>query len=214
MSELGDVVRDKKHEMFGDDFDDDPEGVGPLTRVEVFFASIFLSPALDLDEVRRQYAEVISAGLGLVIGMAPGPRTSASLPMFPHPAGSAGGRLMAMSGMPVEAYLGRLRRVNLCRGAFRIAEARERARELYLTYRTVYAPHPRLVLCGRRVASAFYDVLREHGAADIPWFERRAWAGIDYVAVPHPSGRCREYSDPANVARARDAVRWAARYEE
>lgn len=211
MSELGDAIRDKKREMFGDDFGEDFEGVGPLTRAEAWFASAFLSPAPDLDEVRRQYAEVISAGLGLVIGMAPGPRTSASLPMFPHPAGSAGGRLMAMSGMPVEAYLGRLRRANLCRGAFRVVEARERVQELYLTYRTVHAPHPRFVLCGRRVADVFSDVLR---TPSDPWYQRRSWAGIEYATIPHPSGRCREYSDPANVARARKVVRWAARYEE
>jgi hypothetical protein len=187
-------------------------GVAPLSRVETWYAQTFLDPAPDLERIAREYRDVPVPGV--VVGMAPGLRTSASLPMFPHPAGSAGGRLLAMSGMPVEAYFGRLRRANLCRGVFRVAEARERARELYLIYRTVYSPHPRFVLCGRQVASAFYDVLREHGGADIPWFERREWAGIGYVAVPHPSGRCREYSDPANVARTRDAVRWAARYEE
>jgi hypothetical protein len=143
--------------------------------------------------------------------MAPGLRTSASLPMFPHPAGSAGGRLLAVSGMPVEAYLGRLVRANLCRSKFRVSEARESARALYQKWRTAGEPRTRLVLCGRRVVDAFVDVLE---MPSDPWFQRRVWAGIEYAAIPHPSGRCREYNDPANVARAREVVRWAARYEE
>lgn len=184
--------------------------VGPLTPAEAWFAYAFLDPTPDLDEVRRQYAAV--PAVGLVVGMAPGPRTSSSLPMFPHPAASAGGRLHAMSGMPAEAYLGRLRRANLCRGAYSVPEARDRARTLYFEHRSVHAPRPRLVLCGRRVARAFLEALGERD--DPEWFRPGAWAGVDYVVVPHPSGRCREYNDPANRARAGEAVRWAARWEE
>lgn len=186
------------------------DGVGPLTRAEAWFAECFLDEAPDFDEVRRQYELVGTPGL--VVGMAPGPRTSASLPMFPHPAGSAGGRLMRMSEMPVEAYLGRLRRANLCRGPFRVAEARNRARELYLEHRTADGPYARFVLCGRPVVDAFLELFKEPRYPD--WFERRCWAGVEYVAVPHPSGRCREYNVEEVRARAGAAVRWAARWEE
>lgn len=186
------------------------DGAGPLTRAEAWFAECFLEQPPDLHEVRRQHRLVGTPGL--VVGMAPGPRTSASLPMFPHPAGSAGGRLMRMSEMPVEAYLGRLRRANLCRGAFRVAEARDRARELYLEHRAADGPRTRFVLCGKPVTDAFLEVFKEDRRP--AWFERRSWAGVEYVAVPHPSGRCREYNAEEVRARAGAAVRWAARWEE
>lgn len=228
LDETAEAIARKRVEMFGNDpaagfwkgHEDDRgallgagQGTYPraalLSRAETWYARTFLDPAPDLERVAREYSGVPVPGV--VVGMAPGPRTSASMPMFPHPPGSAGGRLLAMSGMPVEAYLGRLVRVNLCSGKFRLDEARGSARALYYRWRTVGEPAVRLVLCGRRVADAFARVLE--APAD-PWFQRRYWAGIEYAAIPHPSGRCREYNDPANVARAREVVRWAARYEE
>lgn len=208
MTELGDAIAAKLDEMF--EAEVSPSGVGPLTRVETWYARTFLERELDLEELARHTAEV--GVLGLVVGVAPGPRTHGGLPMFPHPPGSAGGRLLKMSGMPVEAYLGRLRRVNLCRSVFGKTEARQRARELYLEHRTIGEPHVRFVLCGRQVTDAFATVLCINKPLD--WFDHQRWAGIEYAAIPHPSGRCREYNDPALAVRAREVIRWAARYEE
>jgi hypothetical protein len=210
VSELSDLIAAKRAQLvdvLGESVA--LQAAGPLSRVETWYAQTFLDLAPDLERIAREYRDVPVPGV--VVGMAPGLRTSASLPMFPHPASSAGGRLLAVSGMPVEAYLGRLVRANLCQGKFRVNEARESARELYRKWRTAGEPRTRLVLCGRRVADAFTYVLEESSA---DWFQRRAWAGIEYAAIPHPSGRCREYNDPANIARARKVVRWAARYEE
>jgi hypothetical protein len=199
--------RDELRAMF--EGDPEPERVGPLSRVEAWYAQTFLDPAPDLERIAREYRDVPIPGV--VVGVAPGPHTSASLPMFPHPPGSAGGRLLAISGMPVEAYFGRLVRANLCGQKFLLTEARGSARALYYRWRTVGEPRTRFVLCGRRVADAFAHVLE---APDAGWFRRREWAGIEYAAIPHPSGRCREYNDPSYVERAREVVRWAARYEE
>lgn len=179
--------------------------VGPMSRAETWFAEAFLDPTPDLERVQAEFDEVPVPGV--VVGMAPGPRTSAGLPMFPFPATSAGGRLHAYSEMPYEAYLGRLRRHNLCRGAFRAAEARAAAVELYRRYRHLQRPRPRFVLCGRRVVEAF-------DLGDLAWFGTISREGVEYVAVPHPSGRNYEYNDPANRARAGGAVRWAARWEQ
>lgn len=178
--------------------------VGPMSRAETWFAEAFLDPAPELAAVQREFDEVPAPGV--IVGMAPGPRTSASLPMFPFPPTSAGGRLLTYSAMPVAAYLGRLRRHNLCRQAFHAAEAREAALGLYRRYRSLRHPRPRFVLCGRRVATAFDQL-------DLPWFRRTEKGGVEYVAIPHPSGRNYEYHDPATVARAGEAVRWAARWE-
>lgn len=182
------------------------EALGPsaLSRAETAFAANFAGAHLGL--VQAHWEEV--EWPGLVVGMAPGPLTSDRLPMFPWPDGSAGARLLTMSGMPLEAYLGRLRRANLCEGRWRVAEARETADRLIRLYRSPEGgPGARFVLCGRQVARAFE-------LDDAPWFSRALIYGVATVLIPHPSGRCREYNDPANVARAREAVRWAARYPE
>lgn len=177
--------------------------VGPLSAYEAAFAANFVGA--HLGEVQGHFDAVSVPGV--VVGMAPGPSTSEHLPMFPWPEGSAGGRLLAMSGMPAAAYLGRLRRHNVCAGRYRAAEARETAKRLVSEYRREAEPRVRFVLCGRRVAEAF-----ELG--DATWFSTASIHGIDATVIPHPSGRCREYNDPAMVARARDAVRWAARWEQ
>lgn len=181
------------------------EGVGPMSRAETWFAEAFLDPPLDFEQVQHEFDEVPVPGV--IVGMAPGPRTSGSLPMFPFPPTSAGGRLMTYSAMPPAAYLGRLRRHNLCRHAFHAAEARATAITVYQTYRSLRHPRPRLVLCGRRVATAF-------DLGHLEWFRRIDREGVEYVAIPHPSGRNYEYNDPATVARAGEAVRWAARWEQ
>ncbi len=177
--------------------------VGPLNAYEAAFAANFIG--VHLGEVQGHYDAC--PVLGVVVGMAPGPHTSEHLPMFPWPEWSAGGRLLAMSGMPAAAYLGRLRRANVCVGRYNIREARDTAEGLVARHGgPPTEPRVRFVLCGRRVGGAFE-------LDDAEWFTKVERRGVDMVVIPHPSGRNREYNDPAAVARAKDAVRWAARWE-
>lgn len=146
--------------------------------------------------------------LGLLVGEQPGSSSNHGLPLWPYPPRSAGGRLHAMSGIPVRDYLLRLARVNLAHrpvSKWDAAGARGRA---YALVATMAGTGARAVLCGARVRDAF----------EVPaWFT--SWTvsaphGSDLcfevVAIPHPSGRNREYDNPATVARAREVIRWAA----
>lgn len=143
---------------------------------------------------------------GLLVGEAPGPRTHAELPLLPCPAGSAGGRLMAMSGLQPAEYLGRLARANLLEqlGPWRAGAARHLA---LVDFRLVEDLPSRAVLLGRRVLDAF-----EPGRPFYDPFvlEHVRW----YVGVPHPSGRARAYNDPACRERTRRVLRWAAGLED
>ena len=61
----------------------------------------------------------------------------------------------------------------------------------------------RVVLLGARARSAF-GMARE-------WFRVEDFQhGVRCVAIPHPSGRCREYNDPATRDKARGCLQWAA----
>jgi hypothetical protein len=137
---------------------------------------------------------------GLLVGEAPGPGHNPRLPLWPHPPHMSGGRLHAITGIATGDYLTRLARVNLARqpvARWRLDAARDRA----LSIMSQRPPHVRVVAVGARARDAF----------DLPgWFEVTG----DYVAIPHPSGRNLEYNDPATVAAARRAVRWAAGIEE
>lgn len=142
----------------------------------------------------------------LLVGEMPGPRTSPALPMFPYPASSAGGRLWAMSRMPLGAYLGRVVRVNLFRD-YRPTWATGPARDMAADILTKLAgTEARVVLCGRRVQSAF------HSGEVVP-FERFSIGSVELIGIPHPSGRSRAHNDPEVRRRTRHAVQWAARWE-
>jgi hypothetical protein len=97
---------------------------------------------------------------------------------------------MRLLGLTPVEYLWRFRRANLLptsrwstRAARLLLEARGRGCAV--------------VALGRRVAAAF-------AAADAPFFTRHVTDDGDVVYVlPHPSGRCREWNDPAAPERAR-----------
>lgn len=148
-----------------------------------------------------EYAPVVN---GLIIGENPGPNTHADLPLFPWPAKSSAGRLMAMGQLTPGEYLGGLYRRNLCDDKkWRESKARIRAREI-LTALFDLPRTLRVVLCGVKVASAF-DVRH----VDF-WWPIKLDSRQQAVVIPHPSGMNRIYNDPQAQAQTRAWVRWAA----
>lgn len=154
--------------------------------------------------------------VGLLIGEQPGPASNHKLPLWPHPASSTGGRLQAMSDIPVGEYLLRLARVNIAR--MPVARwNREAARCRLITLLDDLPDDARVVLVGARARDAYNDVFGRGVLLDL--FGREGWQTpaarlVAVTAIPHPSGRNPEYKDPAVVAAARQAVRWAAGMED
>lgn len=114
--------------------------------------------------------------------------------LYPHPEGCSGWRLCCVIlGMRRADYLRSFERVNLCRGAWNMAEARGRAAGLR---------DRRLVLCGAKVCRAFGVPFR---SLETPDREPPA-AMRGYVVLNHPSGRCLAWNEPGAAERAREAV--------
>ena len=113
--------------------------------------------------------------------------------LYDEPAYSAGGRLRRLVlGLPRQVYLGDdVARYNLCVGRWSASAARLEAARLLEAH-----PTPTVVLLGRKVATAF---ARATTTAPLAPFTR---AGR-LVAVPHPSGLCREWHSPEAVPRVR-----------
>lgn len=135
-----------------------------------------------------------------IVGEAPSMRTSRPF------AGRSGERLAELAGTSLEALRDRYRLVNLLGywpgpnasgkgSAFPMQEARPAAATLRLASGSL--------LCGRRVAAAF-------GLARAPYLEWLSVDGRQVAVIPHPSGVCRWWNDPENVARARAFLREAA----
>lgn len=137
---------------------------------------------------------------GLLIGECPGANTSPKLPMFPWPASSSGGRLLKMSNVPVNEYLGRLERRNLIHThhpVWPVHDARRIAREIV---QEIAGRGLRVVLLGKKVGEAF-------GA---PQFWAMAQLGdTHFTCIPHPSGLSRVYNDKNNRVMAGLAIQWA-----
>lgn len=145
-------------------------------------------------------SEVPSPPSGLVIGEMPGPDTKATLPLFPHPKNSSGGRLWQLSDLPLPIFLGKLRRTNLIqeyREEWPQFEAQKQAEKMMAEL----PEGTRVILCGTAVGIAF-DQKKFYTIDTI----NGSW----YVVIPHPSGRNRAYADPATRIGARYALRWAA----
>lgn len=116
--------------------------------------------------------------------------------LYPYPRLSAGGRLCTrILGMRDRDYIA-LKRFNLCVGAWHLDKARKRAEEL----RAFHAADV-FVLLGRKVQSAFGFKPRD------PQFSVAAQGA--YILLPHPSGRCLVWNDPAMKLRAQELVRSA-----
>jgi hypothetical protein len=114
----------------------------------------------------------------------------------------AGRALWRMSGMSREEYLTTYDRVNVYR---RARHARLLSHEL-VALRGLLA-NRRVVVLGREAWRALLL------PADVGWFGEviEHTTGSRFTLLPHPSGRCREYNDPANKERARTCLLSAAR---
>lgn len=142
------------------------------------------------------------APVGLLVGEQPGPKHNAKLPLWPWPKGSAGARLHQMSGLGVAEYLTKLARVNLAlRPTTKWDEAGAKSRAVHLL--STVPDGTRIVLCGARARDAF----------DLDgWFRPTRYTlwDVSAVAIPHPSGRCREYNEEHARRQAGQCLRWAA----
>ena len=127
--------------------------------------------------------------------------SDARMALYPAPQGSAGHRLYCMmrdAGLAAQPsrivrrsdYLCLERRNVLAAREWRETEARRAGRRL----REELAGR-RLIVCGVRTLA----VLELERPPD--WGQWWRSEGTEYALVPHPSGRCREYNDPALVRR-------------
>jgi 8-oxo-dGTP diphosphatase len=112
--------------------------------------------------------------------------------LYDEPAASAGGRLRRLiCGIPSAEYLN-FPRYNLCAREWNAEIAAQRAADIRAAY-----PEHTLVLLGRKVAAAF----------SLGHLEAFTWSAEDRaLALPHPSGRCREWNEPVAFARARKVL--------
>lgn len=122
--------------------------------------------------------------------------------LWPYP-GSAGGRFAAMLGLDPDTYLRHFERVNLYvrpPKRWNRKKARERAWAITVKYRGYD-----VFLLGQRVADAFLMTKRHFSLwKRYPYFGGSRWH--TYMLLPHPSGRCRTWNDPATRERLREAV--------
>lgn len=145
---------------------------------------------------------------GLIVGEAPGPATHARLPMFPTPAGSAAGRLLALSGLTAGQYLGAFFRRNLfysyteVEKGWSVTAARAKAADVRRWISET--GNLRVLLLGERVAAAFDVPVWTRTVEQIP-----GDVTVEFAAIPHPSGLNRAYNDPKSRAGAQAAVLWA-----
>jgi hypothetical protein len=119
--------------------------------------------------------------------------------LYPLPENSAGGRLChRVLGMSTFQYIRSFRRVNLLGpGKWRATDVNTAAQRLIVS-----APAgSSFILLGAKVTAAF-------GATDLADFESSVIpVGLKFLRLPHPSGRARQWNDPASFERARAALR-------
>lgn len=134
--------------------------------------------------------------LPLLIGQAPGPNTDPSLPLFPVPSTSAGGRLQSFMGLTRGQYLVSFDRINLLQDfpgrtgrddKFPMAKAKIAAAAIRPLLRDRV-----VILIGRNVANAFQLDCEFHS-----WVEGLSFCRLMAV-VPHPSGRNHWYNKEEN----------------
>jgi hypothetical protein len=169
-----------------------------LSIVELRYAEVHLGI--------EQYTTPVG---GLIVGENPGPNSSWATPLFPFPASSSAGRLLDMSALDAEQYLGGLYRRNLCDAKWNNELARIRARAII----TALFDSPRslrVVLCGVKVAEAFEVRFR---AGDY-WRPIQLDSRQTAVVIPHPSGVNRIYNDREARLMTGAWMRWAALGED
>lgn len=122
--------------------------------------------------------------------------------LYPWPEHSSGGRLcIVILGMKRTEYLKSFERRNLLgRGPWDARAASAAAAEIMAE-----RPGARLVLLGARVCMAFG--LRDLADFEITMKPLPGGAHFSALRLPHTSGRCRKWNDPAAYERARAALR-------
>ncbi|HUT79289.1 MAG TPA: hypothetical protein VM285_16435 [Polyangia bacterium] len=112
--------------------------------------------------------------------------------LYPLPEHASGGRLARILGLHPREYLRTFDRVNLCTGKWSMRTARGEANRLNTLQESGRWDH--MVLLGRKVCDAFcvrYEPFTSCGS---------------YLVLPHPSGRCRAWSEAGAAERARALV--------
>lgn len=133
--------------------------------------------------------------------------------LYNYPPACSGWRLQrTILGLDDETYLA-LDRTNLCVGGWRAPKALVRAMQLTQPS----TPFRVIVALGAKVNGAFRRALRLETLAPFTvWRDESAvcetpgLAPLTIVALPHPSGRCTAWNNPANVARVRQIMREVA----
>lgn len=127
------------------------------------------------------------------------------LALYHLPRGSSGNRLRVILGL-TDAEYARIPKVNLCEGKWSTRAAHDRARGLLADPETrVY------VLLGRRVRDAFRAACGVAGLlADFSTYRDSGNVAYSLADLPHTSGLCRAWNDPAAAGRARDLLRGCA----
>jgi hypothetical protein len=144
----------------------------------------------------------VSLILPLLIGQAPGPNTDPTLPLFPVPSTSAGGRLASFMGLTRGEYLVSFDRINLLQD-FPGKTGRDDKFPMTKAKIAAAAIKPLLrdrvvILVGRNVANAFGLEAEFHS-----WVEGLHYCRLMAV-VPHPSGRNHWYNKQEHKQIAQD----------
>jgi hypothetical protein len=153
--------------------------------------------------------------VGLLVGEQPKPGGNPKLPLWPFPKNSAGARLFLMSGMQLIDYFRLLARVNVSRNVVARWNANgARQRGLYIL--RGLPDGTRVVACGARARDAlgvpdFFRPQAMYTGMEDMVQDGGVGPRVEVVAIPHPSGRTRDYNDPDNRKLAGSYVRWAAR---
>ena len=120
------------------------------------------------------------------------------LDLYPFPANASGGRLCKILGIDYRDYLRSFDRVNLSNGEWSLTRAKAAAERIL--EESEDGRH--VVLLGAKVCRAFYTDFAPFVTSRV---ERSGKAWYRTI-LGHPSGLCRLWNDPANVARARSTV--------
>lgn len=137
----------------------------------------------------------------LFIGMNNPLSLDARFALYPYPPGCAGARLCKMMGLEDAEYLSLFDRVNLIRGEWKKATANRVAiGEIAAANGQILDPKKleerTVILLGQQVQHCY--------SFSEPNFKWKRWlAGGKWVALPHPSGRCRTW----NLPEVRDVAR-------
>lgn len=132
-------------------------------------------------------------------------RQTTHFALYPLPERSAGGRLAAMLRLKPLEYLRSTHRVNL----FHMPPRRWDAAYARLAAANILSTYPDasvVIMLGARVAAAFgHPKLAVWDYAEHKWVA--GGRTVRLYRVPHPSGRCRAWSDPRSARLLRNIVR-------